>query len=403
MFLRGGLHHHPHHGLGSGGAQQDTTGVAELLIGGGDLMHDGRVDRRTRLVDALDVDQLLRELRHHRAEFLERTSGLDDASHQVQTGQDSVAGGGEFAHDDVAGLFPTEGEAVVTHRFEDVAVTDLGLVDAQSTLGHGVEESEIAHHGGHDGVIAESVLLVHRQSEHGQRPVPVDDVSIGVHRDAAVGVTIEGHTEGGAMGDDGLLQVLRVRRTTGLIDVQPRGVGVDLHDLRPGGFEHCTGSTARGTVGTVDDHLQASKIGIDTACDVVDVLLHQIGTFGDAADAGTHRALPFGPETFLDRVLESVIELGATPLEELDAVVGHRVVARREHDSEVGPRRIDEIGHAGGGQHAETHHIHPRRGQARHHGCFQELPRSSGVAADQGGRLVSTERTGFAEHVGCGD
>jgi len=62
----------------------------------------------------------------------------------------------------------------------------------------------------------------------------------------------------------------------------------------------------------------------------------------------------------LDRVLELVGQLVATPREELDAVVGHRVVRGRQHDTQVGAAVGDQEGDGGSRQHAGIQDIDPR-------------------------------------------
>ena len=63
--------------------------------------------------------------------------------------------------------------------------------------------------------------------------------------------------------------------------------------------------------------------------------------------------------------LQLVGELVAAAGEELDAVVGHGVVAGGEHHAEVGAERAGEIRHRRRGQHADAQHVHARAGQAR--------------------------------------
>ena len=73
-----------------------------------------------------------------------------------------------------------------------------------------------------------------------------------------------------------------------------------------------------------------------------DVLVDRAGQVADPADTGTGGPVVVGDagdDGPLDRGLDGVGQLVPAPAEQLDAVVGHRVVARRDHDAEVGVRR----------------------------------------------------------------
>lgn len=101
----------------------------------------------------------------------------------------------------------------------------------------------------------------------------------------------------------------------------------------------------------------------------------------------------------LDAVLQLVGELVAAAREELDAVVGHRVVAGGEHHAEVGAQRTGEIRHRRGGQHTDAQDVHARAREARDDRGLQELAGGPGVAADHGRRPVARERARFGEYV----
>jgi hypothetical protein len=115
------------------------------------------------------------------------------------------------------------------------------------------------------------------------------------------------------------------------------------------------------------------------------------------------RPLPVLAQAPLDGQLEGVVELVAAAGEELDAVVGHRVVRRREHHAEVGAEPVGEEGDPGRGQHAQQEHVDARRGEAGHDRSLEELPGDPGVTTDDGEGAVALELTGVGEDVGGGD
>ena len=84
------------------------------------------------------------------------------------------------------------------------------------------------------------------------------------------------------------------------------------------------------------------------------------------------------PQPRLDGVLELVGELEAAAGEELDAVVGHRVVRRREHDAEVGADVGGEEGDGRRRQHAGVEDVDARDGQPGDTAAARNSPEPGG-------------------------
>ncbi len=118
---------------------------------------------------------------------------------------------------------------------------------------------------------------------------------------------------------------------------------------------------------------------------------HRIGVRRDATDGTAGRSLPLLAHPALDGDLDGVVELVATTREELDAVVGHRVVRGRQHHAEVGAERAGQVGDAGSRQHAEQEHVDTGRREARHDGGLEELPGNARVPTHHGAGTVPRE------------
>ncbi len=158
----------------------------------------------------------------------------------------------------------------------------------------------------------------------------------------------------------------------------------------------------------VEDDLQSVEAVGEHADEVGDVLVEPLVVVPDAADAGTGRAVPGGTGAVLgvdglDAVLQLVGELVAAAGEELDAVVGHGVVAGGQHHAEVGAERAGEVGDRGRRQHADPQHVHTGAGQARDHRGLQELPGGARIPADHRGRPVPGEGARLGQYVRRGD
>ena len=126
---------------------------------------------------------------------------------------------------------------------------------------------------------------------------------------------------------------------------------------------------------------------VDGADEVGGVLAHRPGVRRHPADVAADGPLPLLAEAPLDGDLDRVVELVPAAGEELDAVVGHRVVRGGEHHAEVGPEGAGEVGdarasagrRAGARRRRRTRGRPPPRppGTARRSGC-RGRPRPAG-------------------------
>ena len=214
---------------------------------------------------------------------------------------------------------------------------------------------------------------------------PSIDSAAGVDGQAAVGVAVVGQPEVGAVGHHRGLQRLHVRRAAAVVDVQPVGLGVDRDDVgaRRAVGPRCGGR--RGAVGAVDDDGQLVEPGGDGLADVAQVAVERILGVDHAADARAGRpAAGTRLDQFLDAVLGGVVELVPAGAEDLDAVVGHRVVRRRDHHAEVGVVCVGQVGHRGGRQHPDPQRVDALAGQPGDDRGFEHLAAGPRVAADDG-------------------
>ena len=106
----------------------------------------------------------------------------------------------------MAGLFAAQRVPAGAQLLEHVAVADAGGADLDARRAHRQVQAEVAHHGGHQGVGHELTRLLHGQRHDHHDRVAVDDVAVGVDREAAVGVAVMRQAEIGAVGHHGLLQ-----------------------------------------------------------------------------------------------------------------------------------------------------------------------------------------------------
>ena len=312
----------------------------------------------------------------------------------------------------MAGLFAAEGVIALEHFFQHVAITHAGFHGLDAHVFQGELQPEVAHHGDHEGVVVELAFTLLGAGEDAHDLIAVDHVAVFVHGETTVGVAVEGHAHHGIGGLDHGLQLLGVGGTGVLVDVVAVRRGVDHDDVRACATQRFGGHHGSGAVGAVGHDLQAlERLGLgfvivqrsDGGHQMIDV---QVGGSGlvvaHAAHAGTGRAVPVLAEHGLDVVFLLVGQLEAAACEELDAVVGHRVVGGGNHGTHFDVEHASQVGHARSGDDAGIDHVEA----AGRHACgqrgSQEITGNAGITAHQRtaaalGLVVL--RTGVTEHT----
>ena len=164
---------------------------------------------------------------HGRGQLGERGLAPHDGLHELDGGEDAVAGGGELAEDDVARLLAADAAARLAHVLPHVAVTHLGLRVLDARLVESLVQAQVAHDGGGDLVGHEMALGLHVAGADVHDLVAVHHLAVLVHRKAAVGVAVVGKAAVQALGAHELLQGLDVRGAHAGVDVGAVGVAAD--------------------------------------------------------------------------------------------------------------------------------------------------------------------------------
>ena len=110
-------------------------------------------------------------------------------------------------------------------------------------------------------------------------------------------------------------------------------------------------------------------------------VFHTVDPLADVR-AFLHRHGRIGEDLLLHPVLQSVGELVAQAVEDLDAVVLKGVVACGDDHPRVRPHLHREIGHRRGGDGAQRHHVASHGGNARDQRPLQHVRGDAGVHAD---------------------
>ena len=218
--------------------------------------------------------------------------------------------------------------------------------------------------------------------------VAVEDRTRVVGADQAVGVAVQREAQVRPVLDDRGRDHLRVRRPAAQVDVRAVGDRVDRGDPRAQPPQHGRGDVRGRSVGAVHDHRQAPQVQPAGARnEVCGVGLDRAGRVALAADAHAGRAVVVvALQQLLDPVLLGVGELVAGRPDDLDPVVGDRVVAGGDHHPGAGAQRLGQVGDAGGGDDVEDHRVAAGRADPRRDRGLEHLPGRARIAPHEDAR-----------------
>ena len=138
-------------------------------------------------------------------------------------------------------------------------------------------------------------------------------------------------------------------------------------------------------MGAVDHHGQTVEPDGARLAHMAQIAVRRILGVDDATEPGADRAQPgSGRDQVFDLVLGVVVQFVAAGPEDLDAVVGHRVVRRRDHDPEVGVVGAGQVRHRRGREHPDPQRVDTLTGQAGDDSGLEHLAAGTRIATDHG-------------------
>jgi len=191
------------------------------------------------------------------------------------------------------------------------------------------------------------------------------------------------------------LQLLRMRRTASVVDVQPVGFRPDGHDFGAQPPKYVGSHFIRCSVGAVHHDFQTGKIRVGRRRQIIHIakLGIVIGAHRPESRAfrtrqlvGVHVHQPLNFQFGLVGQFEPVAA------EKFDAVVLHRIMRCGDHDAGVRTHDTRQIGDARRRHHAEPDDVGADRQKSRRQGGFQHIAGYSRILSDQHRRPTGFSR-----------
>ena len=226
-------------------------------------------------------------------------------------------------------------------------------------------------------------MLVQVHTAHVQDLVAVDHTAVLIHCQAAVGIAVVGKAHVQALLHHVALQALHMRGATVHIDVKSVGRGVDHAHVGTQRVEHRLGHRGRRAVGAIQadlDALQRKVRARDERGNVAVATLHVIDRSANVVARGQrHPALAI--DVILDELQHVLVHLKAVAVDELNAVIAKRVVARADHDAAIEAALHGLMRHTRRGDHVQHICVRTARDQATHQRRLEHIARATRVLA----------------------
>ena len=242
-------------------------------------------------------------------------------------------------------------------------------------------KAEVAHDGHNGRIAGQLALFLHGQRQNGDDLVSIDLGARLVDGETAVGIAVKGHADVGLLAQHQRLEMIEVGGADTVVDVEAVRLGAGKDALAAKAAEYPAGRFARSTVGAVKHDAQPRQVGVQLTDDMLHIVDRSDLAAGDAADI----VITFTAAVFdlrLDLILDIVGQLEAVAIENLDAVVLHRVVGGRDHDAGVGAVELHKIGNSRCRHNTQQNGVGTRRADAGGKGLLQHLAGDAGVAPD---------------------
>src|SRR5690606_4963330 len=123
--------------------------------------------------------------------FMERFAHRGDGQQHLQRRDNTVACGRDAAAHDMPGVFSTKCPAVLTHKFDHIAVTHIRARKGYTQLLEPQFETKVAHQGAHHTVTTTAVLVFISGNDI-QQLIPIDQLTFVIHEYHPITVTVKG-------------------------------------------------------------------------------------------------------------------------------------------------------------------------------------------------------------------
>ena len=255
----------------------------------------------------------------------------------------------------MATLLTTNAAAVLSHVLINILVANGSLGITNSLLVKCLVQTKVGHDSSNNGIIQQFATLFHVATVDIKNMVASNDITLLVHTQTAVSVTVIGKTNIQPFLYNELLETLNMRRTGICVDVRAVWLVVYSMGVCAQSIENTLSDVPRTAVSAVQTNLDSLE-GIDAQGDqVAHVTVAACHIVHSATDMLTMRKRQFWPvlvehmELAIDVVLYQqqclFRHLLAVAVDQLDAVVVIRVVTGRDHNATVKIIHTSNISH----------------------------------------------------------
>ena len=289
-------------------------------------------------------------------------------------------------------LLTTDTTAVLRHVLVYVLVAHSSLGVTDTLLIKRFVQTKVGHDSRNHSIGQQLATLFHIAAIDIQDMVASDDITLLVHAQAAVGVTIVGKADIQALLHYELLQTLDVGGASIVVDIQTVRLVIDNVGICTQSIENALSDIPAGTIGAVQADLDTFE-GIDTQRDqITHVAVAACHIVHGAADVLTVRKRQLRPvlvkymELAIDVVLHQQQSLFrhllAVAVDQLDAVIIVGIVAGRDHDATVKVIHTSDVSYRRRGSNVQQIGVCARSSQTSDQAILEHVRTPTSILAD---------------------
>ena len=297
-----------------------------------------------------------------------------------------------LAENNMAGLFASQAVSRSRHVFIHILIAYGCLFIGNPFSVKGFVQSEIRHNGRNNRIVKQASLLFHVFSANIHNAVAVYYISLIVHSNTAVRITVIGKTGIAALLCYKFLKVFNMGRAAVCVDVQAIGLIVYHKGLSAQSVKYilCNGRSA--SVGTVQCHLpvfkgtccnrdQISDIAVSSGC--------KIHSTSNHIPLCKRKLLHLPVQIALNLRNHCFFQLLSLFIDDLNAVVIIRIVTGRNHDAAVKALCAHHIGNAWSRCYMKEKYVCSGSCKTGYQRVFKHIAASAGIFSDDNPAALS--------------
>ena len=312
----------------------------------------------------------------------------------------------------VSRLLTSDNIIVCRHVVIDILVAHSGFCVVDTEFVERLKETYVRHNRSHYRIIIQLVALLEVCRRDVENLIAVHHVSEFINAQTAVGIAVVCETNIQSLFHNELLQSLNMRTARIAIDIRAIRFGIHHISLCSERIKHRSRNVPSASVGTVQTYLHPLKGMNAEGYQITDITIATLDIIYRTANRilrSVRRNSRLAVQEILNARDGCIIHLLAIAVDEFNAVIVIRIVARRNHDTTIKTVTLSDVGHGRSCRYVQEVSVGARRGNPCGKRVFQHVRRATCVLTNYdaptaiGSTEVPTEEASYFKSMFRGE